>query len=61
MSAWNTAQKRDFRATHTVNMPRQQRQHNYPHADVKSYFGAIFAADCEQYKGMVTIAAMKKD
>jgi hypothetical protein len=60
MSVWSKEQKIAFAEAHPLIMPRQQPRHNYPHADVKTYFDTIFASDHEEYKGMVIIAAIKE-
>lgn len=56
MAVWPKDTKEKFREVHTPIMPEKQWNHNYPHADVKGYFDAFFAADCPEYKGMVPIA-----
>lgn len=59
MATWSPEQKTAFRAEHPIVMPKKQPQHNYPHADVQSYFDALFASDHAEYKGMVAIATIK--
>lgn len=59
MSTWAPEKKAAFRAQHPVTMPEKQPRHNYPHADVQSYFDAIFASNHAEYKGMVPIATIK--
>ena len=59
MAVWPKDTKEEFREVHTPIMPEKQWNHNYPHADVKGYFDAIFASDRPEYKGMVPIATMR--
>ena len=59
MAVWPKDTKEKFREVHTPIMPEKQWNHNYPHADVKGYFDAIFASDRPEYKGMVPIATMR--
>ena len=56
MAIWSVKEKQNFRNAHPCIMPKKQTNHNYPHADVKGYFDAIFASDHPEYKGMVPIA-----
>ena len=56
MAIWTEKEKQNFRNAHPCAMPEKQTNHNYPHADVKEYFDAIFASDHPEYKGMVPIA-----
>ncbi len=56
MAIWTEKEKQNFRNAHPCAMPEKQTNHNYPHADVKGYFDAIFASDHPEYKGMVPIA-----
>lgn len=56
MAVWTAEEKQNFRNAHPCAMPKKQANHNYPHADVKGYFDAIFASDYPEYKGMVPIA-----
>lgn len=56
MAVWTAEEKQNFRNAHPCAMPEKQTNHNYPHADVKGYFDAIFASDHPEYKGMVPIA-----
>lgn len=59
MTTWSAEKKEAFRTQHPTVMPEKQPRHNYPHADVQSYFDAIFAQDYTEYKGMVPIATIK--
>lgn len=61
MAVWPQSKKEAFREAHTPIMPEKQWNHNYPHADVKGYFDAIFTADCPECKGMVSIAIKRGD
>lgn len=58
--SWSKAQKEAFRTQHPTKYPIKQAKHNYPKANVKEFADVIFAADCPEYKGLVTIARRTK-
>ena len=58
--SWSKAQKEAFRTQHPTKYPIKQAKHNYPKANVKEFADLIFAADCPEYKGLVTIARRTK-
>lgn len=59
MAPWTKEEKAAFRAEHPVHMPVPQPSHNFPHADLATYFNAIYAADFHEYKGLISIAAKR--
>ena len=61
MSVWTAEEKQSFRTSNPCTMPVHQTNHNRPHANLKPYFDCLYNADHEEYKGMVTIAAMDVD
>lgn len=58
--SWSKAQKEAFRTQHPTKYPIKQANHNYPKANVKEFADLIFAADCPEYKGLVTIVRRPK-
>lgn len=58
--SWSKAQKEAFRTQHPTKYPIKQAKHNYPKANVKEFADLIFAADCPEYKGLVTIVRRPK-
>ena len=58
--SWSKAQKEAFRTQHPTKYPIKQAKHNYPKANVKEFADLIFAVDCPEYKGLVTIARRTK-
>ncbi len=58
--SWSKAQKEAFRTQHPTKYPIKQLKHNYPKANVKEFADLIFAADCPEYKGLVTIVRRPK-
>ena len=58
--SWSKAQKEAFRTHHPTKYPIKQVKHNYPKANVKEFADLIFAADCPEYKGLVTIVRRPK-
>lgn len=58
--SWSKAQKEAFRTQHPTKYPIKQAKHNYPKANVKEFADVIFAADCPEYKGLVTIVRRPK-
>ena len=58
--SWSKAQKEAFRTQHPIKYPIKQLKHNYPKANVKEFADLIFAADCPEYKGLVTIVRRPK-
>ena len=58
--SWSKAQKEAFRTQHPTKYPIKQVKHNYPKANVKEFADLIFAADCPEYKGLVTIVRRPK-
>lgn len=58
--SWSKAQKEAFRTHHPTKYPIKQVKHNYPKANVKEFADLIFAADCPEYKGLVTIVRRTK-
>lgn len=60
ISSWSKAEKEAFRTQHPTKYPVEQVNHNYPKANVKEFADLIFAADCPEYKGLVTIVRRPK-
>lgn len=58
--SWSKAQKEAFRTQHPTKYPIKQAKHNYPKANVKEFADLIFAVDCPEYKGLVTIVRRPK-
>ena len=58
--SWSKAQKEAFRTQHPTKYPNKQANHNSPKADVKTFADLIYAADCPEYKGIVTIVRRPK-
>ena len=58
--SWSKAQKEAFRTQHPTKYPIRQAKHNYPKANVKEFADLIFAVDCPEYKGLVTIVRRPK-
>lgn len=58
--SWSKAQKEAFRTHHPTKYPIKQVKHNYPKANVNEFADLIFAADCPEYKGLVTIVRRPK-
>lgn len=58
--SWSKAQKEAFRTHHPTKYPIKQVKHNYPKANVKEFADLVFAADCPEYKGLVTIVRRPK-
>lgn len=54
---FSAVEKTEYRAEHPLIMPAHQPHHRYARADLEQYFQLIFGSDCEDYKGMVTVAA----
>ena len=59
-NSWAKEEKATFRTQHTTKYPIKQAKHNYPKANVKEFADLIFAADCPEYKGLVTIVRRPK-
>lgn len=59
-NSWTKEEKATFRTQHTTKYPIKQAKHNYPKANVKEFADLIFAADCPEYKGLVTIVRRPK-
>lgn len=59
-NSWTKEEKATFRTQHPTKYPIKQLKHNYPKANVKEFADLIFAADCPEYKGLVTIARRPK-
>ena len=55
MRIWSKTESAAFREKHMPNMPALQPHHNFPHADIKTYFDLLFGSDCPEYKGLVPI------
>lgn len=59
-NSWTKEEKATFRTHHPTKYPIKQVKHNYPKANVKEFADLIFAADCPEYKGLVTIVCRPK-
>lgn len=59
-NSWTKEEKATFRTQHPIKYPIKQLKHNYPKANVKEFADVIFAADCPEYKGLVTIVRRPK-
>ena len=59
-NSWTKEEKATFRTQHPTKYPIKQAKHNYPKANVKEFADLIFAADCPEYKGLVTIVRRPK-
>lgn len=59
-NSWTKEEKATFRTQHPTKYPIKQAKHNYPKANVKEFADLIFATDCPEYKGLVTIVRRPK-